>query len=171
MGPNKQNGQFGSSGPVMDIQRPSGQPDVIRPSSPLGRPATMEYTRPRPDSPTSPARSFSPESPVSDDSIASAQPVVKAKKSKKGLIIGLLLFLVVGGAAASGAYYYFMMRDDAQPQPVATEPVAPVEETTTIEATPEGVDKTVQTIDTNLNGLNDTTDFTPNDVSDDALGL
>lgn len=183
MGPNRENEPLGSSSPVMDIQRPAatGQTDIVRPASSLGRPATMEYTRPRTEpssfnpantpTPTPPSRSFvPPTSQIGDTSLPPEQPVVSPKKSKKGLVMGLILFLLLAGAAAGGAYYYFVMRETADPAPVATEP-APVEETSTIEATPEGVDKTIQSIDTNLNSVDDSADFTPNDVSDDALGL
>lgn len=171
MQPNRQNEQFGG-GPAMDIQRPApvSQPnDVIRPSAEaLGRPATMEYTRPRPTvSGQAPGASFSP-SPTTDGGPSFTPQSPAKKKSKKGLVIGIVVFLLV--IVGAGAAYYFFMMDTTEPAPVATEP-AVVEESTAVEATPEGVDKTIESIDKQLNSVDDSADFTPNDVSDDALGL
>lgn len=173
MDPNRE--EYSTPGtPVMDIQRPSSQPPapqgptVIQPSNSLNRPATMEYTRPRPDDPNAP--SFTPE-----PSQAFTPPVggssVKPKKSKKGLVITLFILLILGLGAAGGAYYYFKVYKKPVPVPaVTTETPAPAQ-SDSIEATPEGVDKVTDSIDQKLNGVNDTEDFKPNDVSDDGLGL
>lgn len=159
----------------MDIQRPSSSvpprspqgPTVISPSGSLGRPATMEYTRPRPDDPSAP--SFTPEpQPQSGQFAAPA----KQKKSKKGLIIAVFVILFLGLTAAGAGYYYFTVYNKDKAEPAQSTAPAPAEtESTTIEATPEGVDKATEQIDQQLNGLNDTEDFTTNDVSDDGLGL
>lgn len=151
----------------MDIQRPS-QPTVIKPGSSLGRPATMEYTRPRLDNDTQPPSLTPVPAPAEP---APQQPIVsKPKRSKKPLIVLLIILLL---AAGGGAYYYFMVMNK-EAAPVVTpqpEPAAPKEDANTVEATPEGVDKVIQQIDESMNSVNDAEDFKPNDVSDDALGL
>ncbi len=157
----------------MDIQRPSApgtpqpspvqQPTVVSPSGSLSRPATMEYTRPRPEDPAAPSFTPAPQpEPMTEP---------KQKKSKKGLVIGLFVTLFVGLAAA-GAGYYFMVYNKSEPAPVQNEtPVATEAEPAKIEATPEGVDAATDEIDKQLNSVDDSQDFTNNDVSDDTLGL
>ncbi len=172
MQPNRDPSQ--SNGPVMDVQRPTvsspppSSDGMIRPNAnSLGRPATMEYTRPRPidaADPTGPSTSFAP---PSEASRAQSPVIGKPKRSKAPLFIVLLLIVLAAGAA--GAYYFLVMNKTETPAVV--QPVVVEEKTTTIEATPEGVDTTVESIDKNLNSVDDTQDFTPNDVSDDALGL
>lgn len=166
----------------MDIQSPrvsapprpatssAPEPTIVRPTV-SSRPATMEYTRPRPDDPSAPR--FTPDNDQAKvQQMASySQQNQKPKKSKKGLVIGLILFLLLAGGAAGGAYYYFMVMNK-QEAAVVEEPApqpAPAEEGIT--ATPEGVDKTIQSIDQSLNSVNDDQDYSPNDVSDDSLGL
>lgn len=162
--------------PVMDIQRPSqtsssSQPrptTVFTPSSQQTRPATMEYTRPRADT----QNSFDQSPQISQQDIS----VNKPKKSKKGLIIGLFVVLFIGLSGAGAAYYYMAIykkpAPQAQPQPVAeTQPTETTADSTTVQATPDGVDQTVEDIDQQLNSQNDTQDFPSNDVSDSNLGL
>lgn len=170
MQPNKDENQFT---PVMDVQRPSStmppsrQPTVVSPSGPLGRPATMEYTRPRPDDPSTP--SFAPEPQPQSTQFSAPQ---KQKKSKKGLVIAIFVVLFLGLAAAGAGYYYFALYNKSEPAPAQNAQPAPAEtESTAIEATPEGVDNATEQIDQQLNSLDDTQDFTNNDVSDDGLGL
>lgn len=157
----------------MDIQRPTApmQPPqparIITPNNTLSRPATMEYTRPRPDDPNAP--SFSPQ----PDSQRQPQPAAKPKRSKKPLVIFLVAFIVLG-LAGGGAYYYFAVYKKPAAAPVAQQSAQTTQTTTsddTIEATPDGVDKTIQAIDKNMNTLDDTGDFTSNDVSNSNLGL
>ncbi len=163
--------------PVMDIQRPtqtspSPQPrptTVFTPSSQQTRPATMEYTRPRMDTNTT----FDQSPQISQQDINMNKP----KKSKKGLIISLFVLLFVGLSGA-GAYYYMAVYKKAasqpqpQPQPVVeTQPTETTTDSSTVPATPDGVDQTVEEIDQQLNSQNDTQDFPSNDVSDSNLGL
>ena len=161
--------------PVMDIQRPTQTPpspqarptSVFTPSSQQTRPATMEYTRPRMD--TSTAFDQSPQ--ISQQDIAMNKP----KKSKKGLIISLFVLLFVGLSGAGAYYYMAVYRKPAsqpQPQPVAeTQPTETTTDSSTVQATPDGVDQTIEEIDQQLNSQNDTQDFPSNDVSDSNLGL
>ncbi len=163
MPPNKENNP---GSPVMDIQRPN-QPTVIKPSGSLNRPATMEYTRPRLDSTQMPSLT-----PVPAPSEPAPQPIVsKPKRSKKPLVVLLLVLLLAAGGG--GAYYYFMIlnKDVAPAVTQQPEPEAPKEDADAVSATPEGVDEVTRQIDESMNSVNDTEDFKPDDVSDDALGL
>lgn len=166
MEPNKPKGQQ----PVMDVQRPAPpagdtSPGIIQPSSDsLSRPATMEYTRPRPDGDgpdfSGPATNIPPAGP-SDNSTK------KPKKSKKVLVFTLTV-LVILAIAGAGAYFYMAYKQET-PAPVAETPViAPVEET--VQATPDGVDQTIDKVDQSLNALDEST-LGENDLSDDSLGL
>ena len=163
--------------PVMDIQRPTvqappqpqptQQPTVISPSGSVSRPATMEYTRPRTDSTTSP--SFAPVAQPFSEQTANSQ---KIKKSKKGLIIGVFVVLFLGLAIAGGGYYFMVYNKKTEPAPVQnTEPAPATTEPAVVDATPEGVDQTTEQIDQQLNSVDDTQDFTTDDVSDTSLSI
>lgn len=168
MPPNKQ-----EPGPVMDIQRPNTlssapkDPTVIAPANPLGRPATMEYTRPRSQDPATPNVPSQTEQRINESPF---KPAPKPKKSHKGLWISLIILLFVGIGGA-GAYYYFMVMNNEDPVPVPAATQTQTEDVTKIEATPEGVDATTESIDKSLGGLDDTADYNPDQVSDDSLGL
>lgn len=177
MQPNKEQNQ--ASGPVMDIQRPSSQPapSVQRPSAPTvitpnDRPATMEYTRPRPTANSETPNNKFAFSPKSDLSFESQNV---PKKSKKGLVLAVFVVLFIGLAAGGGAFYYFSIyKNKSQPVAPAPQPVATDQSTIeaqAVEATPEGVDKTTEEIDKQLNTTDDTQDFSADDVSDASLGL
>lgn len=159
----------------MDIQRPNTtppspqpldrKPTVFTPNGQQTRPATMEYTRPRPDT-TQPTYSQTP-------SPEQQAPVSKPKKSKKGLVFGVFMLLFVG-LIGTGTYYYLAIYKKPavvapQPAPETKQPESA--DSTSVQATPEGVDKTTQDIDQQLNSQNDTQDFAPNDVNDSSLGL
>lgn len=170
MPPNKQE----DTGPVMDIQKPltvatpPKDPTVISPSGPLGRPATMEYTRPRPQDPNTPKFTPAPEERMKESPFKAPD---KKKKSHKGLWISLIILLVVGVGGA-GAYYYFMVMNNESPATTTTtqQETATQEEASTVQATPEGVDQTTEAIDKSLSGLDDA-DYNQSQVSDDSLGL
>lgn len=165
--------------PVMDVQRPPSAPppqsvqsnQQQRPNQYIGdistRPATMEYTRPRPDI----AQQFNA-NPVMQAGLQPTPP--EQKKSRKGLVIAIFLSIILL-TAGGGGYYYFVVV--AKNKPVAdqslTQPVAQEEkvESDKIEATPAGVDKTIENIEQQLNNLDDAQDFNANDVSDESLGL
>lgn len=162
--------------PVMDVQRPSASPSdspqVIQPNSgSLGRPATMEYTRPRPENPTADSPSFSTPSthiPPTEPSKMPEKP--KPKKSKK-IFAALLIIIGLIGIVGAAVFFYIAYQNE-EPVPAAVtepEPEATAEEGA--QATPEGVDQTIQEIDQTMNSLDDTTDFSPSDLSDDSLGL
>ncbi|MCA9343013.1 hypothetical protein KC950_03330 [Candidatus Saccharibacteria bacterium] len=170
-----------NSQPVMDVQRPAPSaggsgPQVIKPNSKsLNRPATMEYTRPRMDSPPSEpsmgtGSGFSGEDP---SNLASSQDSGnksnKPKKSKK-IFATILIIIGVLGIAGAGVYFYMTYQEET-PEPVVEAPVETETEEQAIEATPEGVDATMEKIDNSLGELDDTEDFPPNEVSDDSLGL
>ncbi len=172
--------------PVMDIQRPSSVPPAQptprsnpynatqQPTAEINtRPATMEYTRPRPGGPANNVAAQFNSNPVMQAGMQPA-PMSEQKKSKKGLVIALFLatlFLIVGGG---GFYYYVAV---AKKSPVADQQTAPVvdekptENTSKIEATPEGVDKVITDLDQQMNSLDDAQDFNANDVSDDSIGV
>lgn len=181
MQPSRDDNQFS---PVMDVQRPvrpqsqAPSPQQFQPQgSAVGqqpqqpntvvssRPATMEYTRPRPGELSAP--SFSPEKQTEQ------YVAPKTKKSKKGPVIALFIVLLLALIGGGGGYYYFAVYSDSKVTPTVVEKPQPVEEANTskIEATPEGVDKATEQIDQTLNSLNDTEDFKPNDLSNDNLGL
>ncbi len=175
MQPNKNQGQ---PTPVMDIQRPSSsglQPSKMSPTPINNRPATMEYTRPR----TTNGSLNTPNQNVNftPQPDPSFNPKPSTEKSKAGLVITavIILFLIVMGG--SGAYYYFAVESKtpvvSETTPKPTEPTADEQESEPliIEATPEGVDKVTSDIDKQLNTLDDTQDFSANDVSDASLGL
>lgn len=93
----------------------------------------------------------------------------KNKKSgahKIAIIVAVLTLVLISSALV----YFFIVKnekptavDQPQPQPAPTEQIDL--------ASPEGVDQTIKSIDQSLNSVNDQADFTPNDVSDDTLGL
>lgn len=174
MQPNKEDSR--PKMPVMDIQRPvpstPSEPVIIKPSTSLGRPATMEYTRPRPDSSNTP--NFNPKADLDRVQQMAQEPTlpdVQKKRSKKPLIITLIIFIILA-LAGGGAYYYFMVMNKEEPTPVVNQPEPAPEPTgNEVTATPDGVDKTIQSIDQGLNSLNDDADYSPNDINDDALGL
>lgn len=159
--------------PVMDIQRPTvsappqpqPSPNIKAPSGSINRPATMEYTRPRPGDPTAP--SFTP-TPMQQPNLAESP---KPKKSKKVLIIVLFVVLFLGLTVAGAGYYFAVMnkKEPTPAQPVETQPTDTKSDK--LEATPEGVDKSVEQIDQSLNSIDDTQDFTSNDISDPSLGM
>lgn len=163
----------------MDIQRPASQPapSMQRPNAPTvitpnDRPATMEYTRPRPTANNEVPNnkfSFSPQPDLSFES----QNV--PKKSKKSLALTVFVLLFIGLAVGGGAFYYFSVyKNKSQPVAPAPQPAAteqPTNEAQAVEATPEGVDKTTEEIDKQLNTTDDTQDFSADDVSDASLGL
>lgn len=164
------------AGPVMDIQRQ--RPSVQQPfrGNGMSRPATMEYTRPRSNydtsSPGVPTMPTEVSQPAADPSLLQTQPVAnnRPKRSKKPLVITLIVVLLLA-AGAAGAYYFFMLNDDvAGPPPVST-PATVEEEPAVIDATPEGVDRVVEIIDESLDSIDDDADFSPNDISNDSLGL
>lgn len=170
-----------SNGPVMDIQRPNttqppapARPTVpqesVSASSRLGRPATMEYTRPRPGGPTQPSR-FDASADQAKVHEMTKDDTPTPKKSKKGLILGVVVFLIVVLAGGAAAYYFLVMNQD-QPAVVEQQPeLAPEEDVNAIDATPEGVDNATNAIDQSLNSLDDNADFRSDELTDSALGI
>lgn len=159
----------------MDVQRPPQQPEVpsrpqpniVQPSSnpSLSRPATREYTRPRPDGST-------PDFSGPNTHVPPAAPSQKEPKSSKGkkIAIGSLVAIIILLLAGTGAYLYLNMQDEPA-APVATETTPEPAPEEGVQATPAGLDKVIADIDQILNSLDDTADFKPNDLSDDSLGL
>jgi hypothetical protein len=170
------------TGPVMDIQRPAPQPaspprppmpaiDTMatqQPATQLTRPATREYTRPRPEDPTAP--SFTPATDPARMAPAVAEPV-KPKKSKKGWLIAVVIFVLIGVIGGAAAYYFLVMNKEeaaVTQQPVQTQST---QEEAKVEATPEGVDTATNAIDKSLNSVNDDADFPSDQLTDTSLGL
>lgn len=182
MPPNNRDDNKRPIGPVMDVQRPSSPPPqqpqtaprVIQPNQPSSRPATMEYTRPRPAAePAQTSSQFSPDpSRLPEDTLApDNQKPPKQKKSIKKFVIITLVVVLIAALAGAGTYYYQQVMNKPEPAQPQPEPQPQPVEDGSVEATPEGVDQTVDAIDQQLNSLNDAEDFTPNDVSDQGLGI
>lgn len=146
--------------PVMDVQRPRPQP-VGPPQPPLP--------------PTAPADNITAMSPAPGQVIGEQPPHMPTpdlpamapppKKKRTGLIVAivtLVVVLLVG--AGAGGFIWYKSRQKAQTEPVTTT-------TTTDRVTVEEIDSTTSSIDKTMNTLNDSSDITPNDVTDSALGL
>lgn len=87
--------------------------------------------------------------------------------SKMVVIIILTVVLILGALLGGLIYVRSQNNNDTADQPVATSPV----QDESGRVTTEEIDETVNEIDKTLNSLNDSGDFTPNDLSDNTLGL
>ena len=122
MEPNKQSS---NSQPVMDVQNPSrgpnDAPQVIQPNNnSLGRPATMEYTRPRPENPQNdnPSSGFSsPTTHVPSPEPSKVPEKPKAKKSKK-IVATMLIIIGLLGTIGAAAFFYITYQNE-EPTPAA----------------------------------------------------
>ncbi len=144
-------------GPVMDVQRPRQNPAPSETTTPL-------------DNPMAPADSITSMTPdpgqiIGQDPLQQTVKPTEPKKSRTGLIVavvtGVIILLI--GAGVGGFIWY---KNSNKPVPAATETQSESERVNVeeIDATTAGIDKT-------LNTLNDSSDVTPNDVSDTSLGL
>jgi uncharacterized protein HemX len=144
------------NGPVMDVQRP-------RPN-----PAPSEVTTPL-DNPMAPADSITNLTP-DPGQVIGQQPLQqttqpKPKKKHTGLIVAIVtITVIVLVGAGVGAFIWY--KNSHKPAPVA-----PTAQTETERVNVEEVDATTAAIDKTLNTLNDSSDVTSNDVTDNSLGL
>jgi uncharacterized protein HemX len=88
------------------------------------------------------------------------------KSSKKLIVLGTVLILVLL-AAGGGAYVYLKNAN----KKTATTNTPVVQTETKPKATAADVDAASKALDTNLASVDDSKDFTPNDLSDTTLGL
>lgn len=138
----------GTTGPVMDVQRP--QANTTPPASAMA--------------------------PADNITASMTDPHIQAnttiRKRPKGKIIVLVAGIVIILAAASTAFYFLILKEDAKNTPA---PAPTVVEDTSSDANErvrtDEIDTLVTDIDNTLNTLNDSQDFTQNDISDSALGL
>lgn len=156
---NPENKSTPGNGPVMDVQRP-------RPN-----PAPSEVTAPM-DNPMAPADSIASVTPDPGQVIgqqpplAPTQPIAaKAHKKHTGLIVAIITVVVVVlvGAGVGG---FILYKNSRKPAPAASQNQSESERVNV-----EEIDATQSQIDKTLNTLNDSSDVTPNDVSDSTLGL
>jgi len=136
-------------GPVMDVQRPRPKPAPSEVKSPL-------------DNSMAPADNIASMTP---DPLQQTASPAKNKKSHKGLIIGIVTAVVVLmiGAGVAGFIIY---KNNNKPAPAAVETQSESERVNVAE-----IDGTITEIDKTLNTLNDSSDVTPNDVTDSSIGL
>ncbi len=96
-------------------------------------------------------------------------PAKSGRLSPKMVVIIILTIILILGALLGGLLYVRSQNDeDTTDQPVAT---SPVDDDNNGRVTTEEIDETLAEIDKTLNTLDDSGDFTPNDLSDSSLGL
>lgn len=96
-------------------------------------------------------------------------PTKSGRLSPKMIVIIILVIALILGALLGGLLYVRSQNnDDTVDQPVAT---SPVDNDNNGRVTTEEIDETLAEIDKTLNTLDDSGDFTPNDLSDNTLGL
>lgn len=154
---NPNNKQPGSTGPVMDVQRPRPNPAPSQVGAPM-------------DKPMAPADSIANLTPdpgqvTGQEPLQQTTEFIKVKKKHTGLIIAIVTIvavLLIGGGV--GAFIWYKNSD--KPAPAASQDENPVERVDV-----EEIDATITGIDQTMNTLNDSADITPGDVSDSSLGL
>jgi len=96
-------------------------------------------------------------------------PSKSGRLSPKMIVIIILVVILILGALLVGLLYVRSQNNnDNDDQPVAT---SPVDNDNNGRVTTEEIDETLAEIDKTLNTLDDSGDFTPNDLSDNTLGL
>ncbi len=131
------------AGPVMDVQRP-----------------TRNQT---PSSVMAPANN--PVAQADNAANIPIAPVSKPKKDRTGLIVAIITIVVVLLIAA-GVAAFIIYKNRSQPDPAPA-----VTETESERVDVDDIDATIADIDKIMNTLNDSTDVTPTEVSDQAIGL
>lgn len=115
--------------------------------------------------------------PADDITQATSDPQMSyesQKKSKrfgsKGIVILVLIIAVLLGLLLAGLFYLKSKDNQSSEQDLVdnSQVVTPTQEGKVSTAE---IDSTITSIDRTLNTLNDSTDFTPNDLSDSTLGL
>jgi len=103
--------------------------------------------------------------PVSVDNKLTDSSTPKHKKP-----IGVIVVAVLVALGLAGLSVYMYMKN--QPEPIDNNAATadPTDEKNT-EATPESVDDATQEIDESMDSLDDNTDFSESELSDDTLGL
>lgn len=157
--PNVDNGPTPSPnpGPVMDIQRPRTNPAPSQIASPL-------------DNPMAPADSITSVTPDpgqlgNRDPLQQTVKPTPVKQQRTGLIVGIIVGVVIFLLAA-GVGGFILYTNSNEPAPAVTE--TPSDDG---RVNVDEIDTATDEIDQTLNTLNDSTDVTPNDVTDQTLGL
>jgi uncharacterized protein HemX len=96
-------------------------------------------------------------------------PTGRPKKHGKGGVIVAAILIVL--CLIGGAGYAYWQNSKETPVPAPTQTTKATTQTTTAKVTGKDVDSATKDIDASLNKVNDTTDFTTNDLSDATLGL
>ncbi len=140
----------------MDVQRPRPNPAPSEVSSPM-------------DNPMAPADSITSMTPdpgqaTGQEPLQQTKPI-KMRRKRPGLVIAIVSGVVVLliGLGVGGFIWY---KNSNKPAPATSQTDNQVERVDV-----EEIDATITGIDQTLNTLNDSTDVTPNDVSDANLGL
>jgi len=145
------------TGPVMDVQRPRTNPAPSQVAAPM-------------DKPMAPADSIASVTPdpgqvVGQEPLQQTVEPPQVKKKRTGLIVAIVTIvalLLIGGGVAG----FIVYKNSNKPAPAVTET-----ETESERVNVEEIDATTAEIDKTLNTLNDSSDVTPNDVTDTSLGL
>lgn len=143
--------------PVMDIQRPMqpAQTQQFVPNPPESMPA------PAPDAQEIGAPGY-------EQQHVSLNKQVKKKRRGLVLVIVLAVVVTLGLIGAAGYMYWQSQSEDATTTSTET-----TTETTTDDGTVDetDIDTTTADIDEALNSVDDSADFSSNDLSDDGIGL
>lgn len=114
-----------------------------------------------------PPQSVGPSPATNGEQIPGNMLVQPPKKNSHVLAIVVAVMMAVLIICAS-IVLFVVTKDKPAPAPEPINNETPVDEGF---VTPQTVDDVMATIEQNLNTLNDQEDFTPNDISDETLGL
>ena len=161
------------SRPVMDVQPQRSVPQPVqRDATPVSvsrsEPTPEDpVVEPAPDMPETPPTAETPTPPVSDSTTPPIAGMQLPPKHKAPILAIIIAILVAGGLIGLTVYVYLSTQNPDQNTDTSTAQ----QESTADTATPEDVDSTSQSLETELNTANDDTDLNPNDLSDETLGL
>jgi hypothetical protein len=150
-----------------ELPQPKGSVMDIQPTRP--NPAPSQVGTPL-DNPMAPADSITGMTPdpgqvTGQTPLQQTVKPPKEKKNRTGLIIGIVTAaVVVMTIAAVGGFILY--KNSNKPTPAASDTQSESERVNV-----EEIDKTISEIDKTLNTMNDSSDITPNDLSDNTLGL
>lgn len=143
--------------PVMDVQPPRPNPAPSQVVNPL-------------DNPVAPADSIASVTPdpgqfVGQPPLQQTAPAPQPPKKHTGLIVAIVTIVVISLIGA-GVGTFIWYKSTHKPAPAAT-----TTQTQSDRVGVEEVDTTTAAIDKSLNSVNDSSDVTPNDLTDTTLGL